>query len=679
MSSWKVAICTLLVCLSLVLVNATNKHLRGPEIDTNNDNLNQSNDWNDRGDRILRLSTNQLVLGGGPIDPEECPAVASGANCPTDTGEDERTSCRGCKYANACQASGAGFLIRRDCQLAAFVNSGVEDFGNNLNCPNVKATDLCLDLIDPVACNNCEYGNGCFADQAGFNVKTECEKVATPEPVKEGFVNPALLNCRTPDPSFLCFDNILLTCGENECLYNSTCQANAATVALSTCRVIFDASKCQKVGFAGNFCAVGGDPVFCGEGCIYDNQCKANNAGYSTATCGPVPPPVVANTTDTEDTTGDNINTSDLPPANTPAVCDPSKCPPVLEAVQNSCGPVVNPIRCRDDCCEYSNRCLAAGAGFNTQLDCLLRNDEGSGSGTASNNDSAGGSNANSGGAGTDLPDLDVCPNVRDDIPCTGSSKPVLCRGCEYFNRCFAAGAGFNGDTCLLKGAPVVVAPPPPTLAPTPPTAPTPPPTFSPTTKPSPAPTQPRCPVSSTAKICSSAFNEVKCPDNCRYQNICKAQAAGFTTAQCPSSFASAPAPAPTFQITAGTAGSQPSAPKPAPTFSLVTSPSAPKPAPTFGGFGAGSNTSPTADGTSSFLNLIKGTGGSSPSGSSSSFGGLGGFSGTRETGDEASPASSSFNPFAPASTGNSGNSGGNNKTPTASPPKTNIFGFSFP
>jgi hypothetical protein len=42
----------------------------------------------------------------------------------------------GCKYANACKASGAGFdsprLSKRVRQL------GIEDFGNNLNCPTVK-------------------------------------------------------------------------------------------------------------------------------------------------------------------------------------------------------------------------------------------------------------------------------------------------------------------------------------------------------------------------------------------------------------------------------------------------------------------------------------------------------------------------------------------------------------
>jgi hypothetical protein len=646
--SWKAAICVLLVFISFVLVSATNRHLRGPDSDNNEE----------RGNRSLRLSTNQLVLGGGPIDPGECPLVKADANCPTDTSVDEETSCRACKYANACEASGAGFLIRRDCQLAAFVNSGIEDFGNSLNCPNVKATALCLDLNDPVSCNNCEYGNGCFADQAGFNVGTECEKVATPPPVEDGYINPAFRLCKTPDPSFSCFNDVLLSCGENECLYNSTCQANAAAVNLTTCSVVFDVSTCQKVSFAGTIgCPVGGEPVFCGEGCVYDNQCKADNAGYSTATCGSIPDPdaVVA---DTNDTSVDNINTSESEPANAPAVCDPSKCPPVLVAVQTSCGPEVNPIRCRDNCCEYGNRCLAAGAGFNTQLDCFIRNAETSGSGTGT--DASGGSNANSGGAGTDLPDLEVCPNVRDDIPCTGSSKPVLCRGCEYYNRCFAAGAGFNGDTCLLKGEPVgaTLAAAEPATDPTPPTA--------PTLRPTPAPTQPKCPVSSTAKICPSAYNEVKCPDNCRYQNICKAEAAGFTSTQCLSSFAAAPEPANPFQI------GVPTAPKPAPTFSLVPSGSGSSPsAPTFGGFGAGSNTSPT-DSTSSFLTLL--TGGATSPTSTSPFGGFGGFS--REYGEDTSLTSSAFNPFA-AAIGDSGSTPA--KTPATSPePETNLFGFSL-
>jgi hypothetical protein len=671
--SWKAAICVLLVFLSLVLVNATNRHLRGPDSD------NQNNERDERGDRILRLSSNQLVLGGGAIDPEDCPPINTSADCPTDSDAEEETSCRGCKYSNACEASAAGFLIRRDCQLAAFVNSGIEDFGNNLNCPSVKATDLCLDLINPVACSNCEYGNNCLADQAGYKVETDCERIATAAPVEEGFVNPALLTCRTPDPSFLCFDNLILICGENECRYNSTCQANAAAVALSTCEVIFDVTTCVKVSFAGTFCGVSGDPVFCGGGCVYENQCKASSAGYTTDTCGPVPVPVVANTTDTNttDTTGDNINTEELAPANTPAVCDTSTCPLVKDAVQNACGPEVNPIRCLNDCCEYRNRCLAAGAGFNTQLDCLLRNADTSGSGTGT--DASGGSNANSGGANTDLPDLEVCPAVTDDIPCTGSSKPVMCRGCEYFNRCFAAGAGFDGDTCLLKGASVVQTPTPPA---TPPTSPTTPATSRPTNKPTPAPTQPRCPVSSASTFCPGS-NEVTCPDNCRYQNICKAQAAGFATAQCPSSFTPAPAQSPTFT------GSQPSAPNGVPSFTLGsgsgTAPNSGGSVPTFGGFGSGSNTSPTG-GSSSFLDQIQGTGtaggsGSQPTSSYTSFGALGGFGGgggTREpeTDTDTSPTTS-FNPFAGALSGGGGG-GGNNQSPTASTPKTNIFGISF-
>jgi hypothetical protein len=586
MSNWKVAIGTLLVFLSLVLVNATKTHLRRPDKDERGDE--------ERGDRILRLSTNQLVLGGGPVDPAACPPINATANCPTDTGEDEITSCRGCKYANPCQASGAGFLIRRDCQSAAFVNSGIEDFGNNLNCPSTKATKLCLDLIDPISCNNCEYGNGCIADQAGFDVPTECEKVETPPPLEEGFINPAFLLCKTPDPSFICFDDALLSCGENDCLYNSTCQAKAAAVALNTCRAIFDVSTCQKVGFGASSC-VPGTPVFCGLGCIYESQCQANTADFSAATCEPVPPPVVATTTTTGTggtTPTNNINTEELQPVNTPAVCVPATCPLVKEAVRNGCrADDFNPISCRNDCCDYDNRCLAAGAGFNTQLECLLRNAETSGSGTGA----SGGSNANSGGAGTDLPDLEVCPAVRDDIPCTGSEKRVVCRGCEYFNRCFASGAGFNGDTCSLKGAPVAgAATPPPPPAPTPPAP--------------PAPTPPK-----------------------------------------------APSP---FQF-----GSQPSASNPSAVFAGFG-----------GGFGAGgSNPSPTGP-TSSFFNLVPG--GPSPSSGSSFFGGLGGGFGQAPE-DASAPTSSSFNPFAAAvSGGNTG--GGNNQTPTASPPKTNLFGFSL-
>jgi hypothetical protein len=628
-----VARCSL---LSLVLVDATNRYLRGADSNYTSRTLlaqqvrgGEAIDPDDYLDnRLLRLSTNQLVLGGGVIAPENCPTPDLDASCPTDTEAtvaEEEISCRGCIYANACIASAAGFLIRRDCQNAAFANS--EATGNNLNCPAVQPTDLCLDLIDPVACDNCEYGNNCLADQAGFNSVTDCERVATPPPVEEGFVNPALLLCRNPDPSFLCFDNAKFICGENECLYNSTCQANAAGIVLSTCRVA-DQSTCRDVSFAGIFC-VPGTPVICGLGCIYDSQCKANSAGYSAATCGPVPEPEP----EVADTTNTNVNTGELGSSatNNQANCGLSTCPPVFNAVKFACASApVDPILCRDGCCEYDNRCLAAGAGFNTQLSCLLRNPpvEDTDTSTASNNAGNGSTEA--------LPDLapEDCPNVRDDIPCTGRENLVLCRGCEYFNRCFASGAGFNEGSCVRKDVapafpaatePALAAPaPPPTSLPTDqpsepaatvdepvaavdepaepvpvqsttadePAAPAPLPTSPPADQPTDAPA-PVCPPVSTSKICPSSFNPVNC-DTCRYENICKAEAAGFTQSQCTNSFA-APAPAPALTFGSGLGG--------------------------YGGGSAGIST----DSTTSFLSQVKSVPAPAPS-TSTNFGGFGTF-----------------------------------------------------
>jgi hypothetical protein len=464
---------------------------------------------------------------------------------------------------------------------------------------------LCLDLIDPVACDNCEYGNNCLADQAGFNSVTDCKRVATPPPKEEGFVNPALLLCRTPDPSFFCIDNAAFICGENECLYNSTCQANAAGITLSTCRVA-DQSTCREVTFAGIFC-VPGTPVICGLGCIYDSQCKANSAGYSAATCGPVPEPE-PEPEEVADTT--NVNTGELgsTATNNQANCGLSRCPPVFNAVKFSCASApVDPILCRDGCCEYDNRCLAAGAGFNTQLSCLLRDPPVQDSGGASN----GGSNNGGGNGNTqELPNLapEDCPNVRDDIPCTGSENPVLCRGCEYFNRCFASGAGFNQDTCEGAAAvaatvdepaatvdepvaavdePVAPAPVPSTTADEP-AAPAPPPSSPPTDQPTDAPAS-VCPPVSTSEICAASFNPVNC-GTCRYQNICKAEAAGFNDSQCTAAFA-APAPAPDSTFGSGLGG--------------------------YGGAGAGAGSS--TDSTPSFLSQLA----PAPS-TSTNFGGFG-------------------------------------------------------
>jgi hypothetical protein len=606
MMNTKFAVGCALLCLALV--DATNTNLRGAESAYTKRKL-------------------QQFLGGGPINPEDCPLTDPEKVC--DSTIIKVLNCRGCKYDNNCLASGAGFLIRRECQLNALLLEDPEGFSNLQNCPLVPPTELCLDLIARVTCGGCEYGNGCLAEEAGFDVDSECKLVATPPPVEEDFINPVFLkNCPVPNPAVLCFDNDYpVVCGPKDCEYNSTCAAKAAGLNTTSCELApFDQSFCEPPSFVANFC-LGGESVQCGQ-CIYDSFCIASSAGYSFLDCGPVPDPELepAPEPEPEQESEPETNTTiaESVPEPEPISCDIAACRKPLPAIVISCGISVSPVVCKG-CCNFNNPCLAAGAGFNPQLDCQVRN-------AAPDVDTAPNSNSNS--DTEPLPDLAPadCPGVTDDIPCTGSSKPVLCRGCEYFNRCFAAGAGFNGNTCLLKGpapvvanidkptssptdqptdapAPVTLAPPPtspptatvvvnvddqpadepatltppptspstdqPTDAPAPAT-PAPPPTSPPTDQPTDAPA-PKCPPESNNESCPPFVNRVNCPGDCEYRNLCKAKEAGFTGTQCSSSFTTGfvQAPAPAFGNS-------------------------------LGGFDGGSSTSEAGDSTPSFLSQLQ-------------------------------------------------------------------------
>jgi hypothetical protein len=423
----KFAVGCALLCLAVV--NATKGHLRGTDDTTPK--------------RAL-----QLFLGGGPIDPEDCPLTDPENVC--DTTIMNTVSCRGCKYDNKCLASGAGFLIRRECQLNALLFNDPVGFSGAQNCPVVPPTGLCLDLIAPVTCGGCEYGNSCFAEKAGFDLASQCKQVATQPPVEDDFVNPALSkNCPTSNVSFLCLGvDSPVVCGPEACEYNSTCYASAAGFNTTSCEPPpFDQSQCELPSVSAISCDIG-EPVECRQ-CLYDSYCIASAAGYSFLDCGPVLDPEPEPESDPE------INTTiaESLPEPEPIQCNVGSCRNPLPAIIFSCGSILNPVIC-NGCCEYSNPCLAAGAGLNPQVDCQQRK-----AAPDSDTDSVKATALNSGTE--QLPDLEPaeCPSIRDDIPCTGSSKPVLCRGCEYFNRCFAAGAGFSGDTCLLKGAPVAATP----------------------------------------------------------------------------------------------------------------------------------------------------------------------------------------------------------------------------
>lgn len=501
------------VFLWITLVNATKRHLRGSE--------------------TSRLSSSQLVLGGGPIDTEDCPVADVSVVCPE---TNNTVSCRSCKYNNECLASSAGFLIRRDCQISALLFEESTDLTDNLKCPAVPPNNLCLELIKPVSCSGCEYGSKCFAAEAGFDVVNECEAVATPPPVEEGFINPVFLkNCPAQDPLVNCTGkNDTVICGFEYCEYNSTCSAYAAGWNETYCEEpAFDQSLCPFVSPAGYSCPTTSEPFIC-KFCPFKNLCLALAAGYNVTDCEKI---IVAEPEPVPE------------PEPEPDILDTSKCPAVFAAVAFSCGlPIGDPVLCKG--CEYSTKCLAAGAGFNTQLDCQLRNppDERAVVAEAPSCRNVTGNvtcpevlepvfcesceyenSCLAEAAGYNLTDcqstppdevviieeedpavvvlnLEVCPPIIFSIPCTGGFKPVLCRGCEYENRCYAAGAGLNGDECEV----IIITPPPAPYV---------------------------CPnITANQCLTLASPDPVVCNDVCEYDSYCLANSAGFERQNCENS-----------------------------------------------------------------------------------------------------------------------------------------------
>lgn len=287
-------------------------------------------------------------------------------------------------------------------------------------------------LHHPTTSTHTEYGNACFAAQSGFDPRRDCRTVATPPPVDENFVNSALLSdCRQPDPSFFCPENAPVECGSEDCFYDNRCLAGSAGFDTSICRninVAFDQSSCPVISFAGTFCPNTVNPTACGsQQCEYRNDCQAESAGFNPGSdCGDVPDP---NPTSgpTEAPVGAPSEPAPTPPtAPAPVVCVVEECPNPLDQIAASdCGSgAVDPVTCKG-CCTYDNLCLAAGANFNTQLECELRNPAGQTDAAAEEEM---------------LPDLlpSECPPLSDRIPCTGESggrNEVSCRGCSKYLR----------------------------------------------------------------------------------------------------------------------------------------------------------------------------------------------------------------------------------------------------
>jgi len=484
----------LLWCLTLTnAATSAKRHLRGSS-DT------------------IRLLFEQQHLGGGVINPEDCPVVPADIPCDLN----KTVSCGGCKYEHECAAESIGFLPRRDCQYSSkFFNDTVNVSLNKLDCPPIAAGTLCLALSAPLSCGGCEYNSDCFARVAGFDPDVECESVATPPPVDEDFINPVFLkNCPVSDPLIDCFEfSDAVVCGTENCDYNSTCAAFAAGWNDTFCEdPPFDQSQCPAVpdpleGQA--VCPDLFDPVSCSF-CEYENVCSGITAGYNLTSCVSITSPEEADVLELEPEPEPIAEESDE--------FDPTTCPDVFQAIAVTCIPIIDPIVCyvggdTKRGCGYTSQCLAAGAGFNTQLECKFRdpspeltkclpasenNCTDLAIGVFCNSTCNYGSFCEAEAAGyledecrfeLGLPDQaidedpiminpEMCPLTQNIIPCTGKLGEVVCLGCRksttvlllkgrrppdsttvltffrsllptvYDSRCLAAGAGFNDEDC---------------------------------------------------------------------------------------------------------------------------------------------------------------------------------------------------------------------------------------
>jgi hypothetical protein len=346
---------------------------------------------------------------------QECPQVSVLAVfCPPPY-LDGGVVCKGnCEYGNLCLAATAG-ILESFCEKP---NSDLEACPENVLFPCSGSFDK------PVICSSgCQYDNICLAIGAGGR---GCE-VVSEEVCPIPGLQPCPLNI---DP---------VKCGPNDCTYGNLCVADAAGFTAYECKSLTDLPEpepgtCPVTGPAVS-CINEPDPVICGpDGCEYGNLCLAVGAGFKQGVC-----------------------VSHCPIGNRGIVV---------------CDPVLDPVLCAG-LCVYDNLCSAqAGPGF-TEADCESISSE--------------------------------CPESDPGLLCITLFQPVDCSGCIYSNECFAAGAGYAADDCVL----VVEEPIPVNPNET-----------------------PECTESDPDRVCIALFQPVDC-NGCIYNNGCFAGGAGYEAEDC--------------------------------------------------------------------------------------------------------------------------------------------------
>jgi hypothetical protein len=306
-----------------------------------------------------------------------------------------------------------------------------------VECPVIGPAISCTLEYNPIICGkvlDCHYNNECTAAGAGWNVLKQC--------------TPDTYQCPTPNSDTICVEiHKTVSCGSHKCIYSNTCFATASgwrdddckdvddeyhgsqnnntisfgpasIVSASMCKCPKDQLNCR----CDDLCPPSDPSIRCmsspnayqcgGYQCHYGSKCLAGTADWDIdMDCIPATDPALETSSKTELDVYQN---------------DDNGCP--ITDPTWMCVSTFDPVQCQQNAtttlCDYSNDCMAQGAGWNVGMQCMLAVTE-----THSNPKN--------------------CPTPSNKAFCTFEYQPVTCHrgvfeGCEYGNACIAKAAGFN-------------------------------------------------------------------------------------------------------------------------------------------------------------------------------------------------------------------------------------------
>jgi hypothetical protein len=234
-------------------------------------------------------------------------------------------------------------------------------------CPRLTNASVCTPTKQSYECgpNDCVYASRCEARRSGWNVTKDCVSTAL---TTSGA-------CKVPPSNNTCPDKMQeVKCGSKGCLYDNRCLATSAGWTLKQCNFTNPVEgeimcKCPA-----------SDPHCCKKVTgTTTSTTKKNTTSVKTTTSTGTTPKKVTNTTTTAKKTN-TASTTVKSQVNSMAVPDDSTRkdttpPPSCPIFNGMCTMEYSPRVCSQDPykdCTYSNACIAAGAGFDVEKNCVM-------------------------------------------------------------------------------------------------------------------------------------------------------------------------------------------------------------------------------------------------------------------------------------------------------------------